>query len=72
MRGIPGHDLGRDEADQADADCAGFTSAVGQFLFDDHIGFKQRVVIGNVVGQSLAAHDIGEDDGKLRTGNGGF
>ena len=62
VRGIPGQDLRRHEADDADLDGVLCTGAVDQFLFDDAVGLDIGIIGSGIFAELVAAHQIGADD----------
>ncbi len=68
--GIPGHDLGRQEADEADLDGGRGAGAVGELLFDDLVGGDVGGVAQRIGGE-FALDQIGRDEGKVGAGEGG-
>ena len=71
MGGVPGHDLGRQEPDQADLDGLGRARTVGQFLFDDAEGLEIGLVGQRVLAQGFALDQIGRNEGEIGAGERG-
>ena len=67
MPRIPGHDLRRHEADQADADRMLGPRPVLDLLVEDHIGLQEQLVLGGV-GSQLALGQVGADEREIRAG----
>jgi hypothetical protein len=64
MPGVPGHDLGRDEADQADPDLVLSAGAIRDGAVEDHVGLEEKVVIARVFSQRPLGQ-IGADHGEI-------
>ena len=63
---VPVHDLGRDEADEADPDGMGGAGAIGQGAVENDIGRDQRGIGGG--GGAHRLDHVGGDDRELRAG----
>ena len=64
---VPGHDLGRQEADEAELDGEACAGAVGDLLFDDLVG-RDIGGVGERIGAERTLGEVGRNDGEVGAG----